>query len=287
MKSFFTKETLKDYALITLGTVMISIGIYFFKFPNNFSVGGISGISVVLAHYLPNLSAGTFLFIISQLLLILGFFEFGRSFGARTAYSSLLMSGLISVLEIVYPMASPLTNEPLLELIFAVAFPAVGSAILFNIQASNGGTEIVAMILKKKTSVNIGQCLLIVDFVITAAAFFAFGPETGLFSILGLIMRTVMVDMVLENIKVHKYFQIITSKPKIISDFIVTELHRGATELQGEGAFSHEDKTIIMTVITRGQAVKLRAFAKKVDPHCFILITNTSEIIGKGFRGGM
>ncbi len=287
MKSFFTKETLKDYALITLGTVMISIGIYFFKFPNNFSVGGISGISVVLAHYLPNLSAGTFLFIISQLLLILGFFEFGRSFGARTAYSSLLMSGLISVLEIVYPMASPLTNEPLLELIFAVAFPAVGSAILFNIQASNGGTEIVAMILKKKTSVNIGQCLLIVDFVITAAAFFAFGPETGLFSILGLIMRTVMVDMVLENIKVHKYFQIITSKPKIISNFIVTELHRGATELQGEGAFSHEDKTIIMTVITRGQAVKLRAFAKKVDPHCFILITNTSEIIGKGFRGGM
>ena len=279
------KQVVMDYALLTLATLIMSVGIYFFKFPNNFSTGGVSGISIILGAVVPNLSAGAFVFIINQALLLLGFLFLGKSFGFRTAYVSLLMSAIIWGLEILVPLSKPMTNEPLLELIFSVALPAIGSAMLFNMQASSGGTDIIAMLLKRKTSINIGNCLLIVDFLVTVAACAVFGMETGLFSVLGLALKSVIVDMVLENIKVHKCFQVITSKPDEIIQFIVEELHRGATRIKGEGAFTHEDKTVILTVVNRPQAVLLRKQAKQIDPSCFILITNTTEIIGKGFRG--
>ena len=278
-------QTIRDYLMLTLGTLLIALGVYFFKFPNHFSTGGVSGISIILAHYAPHLSAGAFVFIINQTLLLLGFLVFGRSFGVRTAYASLLLSGVTWALEYIAPMDQPMTSEPLLELLFAVGLPAVGSAILFNIQASSGGTDIVAMILRRKTNVNIGNCLLCVDFLITVAACVAFGMETGLFSMLGLILKSVIVDMVLENINTHKCFHIITAHPETIQDFIVKNLHRGATALQGEGVFTHEGRTVLLTVVNRHEAILLRKYIKAVDPTCFLLITNTGEIIGKGFRG--
>jgi len=281
------KETLKDYGMLTIGTLLIAIGVYFFKFPNNFSTGGVSGISIILGRYVPNITPGAFVFIINQALLIVGFAVFGKSFGVRTAYTSLVLSCATWGLEYLLPMSAPMTTQPLLELVFSVAFPAIGSAILFNMQASSGGTDIVAMILRKYTNLNIGNALLFVDFSITVAACFAFGIETGLFSMLGLMLKSVIVDMVLENIKVHKAFQIITDKRDEMIGFITKELGRGATEMHGEGAFTHENKTVILTVVNRYQAIKLRQFARQVDPHCFILITNTTEIIGKGFRGVM
>ena len=279
------KQVILDYTMLTLATLIMSAGIYFFKFPNHFSTGGVSGISIILGELVPSLSPGAFVFIINQALLLIGFLFLGKSFGIRTAYVSLLMSGVIWGLEALFPMTEPMTNEPLLELVFSVALPAIGSAILFNMQASSGGTDIIAMLLKRKTSINIGNCLLMVDFLITVAACAVFGMETGLFSILGLALKSVIVDMVLENIKVHKCFQVITSKPDEIIAFIVDELHRGATRIKGEGAFTHEDKTVILTVVNRPQAVLLRKQAKTIDPSCFILITNTTEILGKGFRG--
>ena len=277
----------RDYALLTLGSLLIAIGVYFFKFPNHFSTGGVSGLSIILNRYFPGISQATYMFVINQLLLLVGFAVFGRGFGVRTAYCSLVMSGAAWVLEALVPMKAPITTQPLMELIFAVTLPAIGSAILFNLESSSGGTDIVAMILRKYTSLNIGVSLFIGDFIITAMACVAFNMETGLFSILGLMIKAVVVDMVLENIKVHKCFQIITSNPAAIVHFIVDDLHRGATELAGEGAYTHENKTVILTVVNRAQAVKLRHFAKETDPSCFILITNTGEIIGKGFRGTM
>ncbi|MBQ2699710.1 MAG: YitT family protein [Clostridia bacterium] len=280
-----TQEKIKDFILLTFGTLCISIGVYFFKFPNNFSTGGVSGISVVLNQYIPNMSAGSLVFVINAALLLIGFLVFGKGFGLRTAYSSTLFSGAVWALERLAPMSAPMTSQPFMELIFAVALPAVGSAILFNIDASSGGTDIVAMLLRKYTSLDIGKSLMISDCLITVAACFAFGMETGLFSIMGLLIKSLLVDMVLENIKIAKCFHIITANPQPIQDYIVRELHRGATVLHGEGAFTHEDREVLLTVVSRAQAVHLRRFAKSVDPHSFILITSTSEIIGKGFRG--
>lgn len=277
----------QEYGMLTVGTLLISVGVYFFKFPNHFSTGGVSGLAVILGNAIPSITPGAMVFVINQALLLFGFCFFGRSFGMRTAYCSLLMSGMIWVLEFIIPMDKPMTNQPLLELIFSVALPAVGSAILFNLQGSSGGTDIIAMILKKKTSVDIGNALFCVDFLITVAACFVFGMETGLFSMLGLLIKATMTDMVLENIKIHKCFQIITTKADPIMEYIVQELGRGATRLEGVGAYTHENKEIILTVVNRSQAVRLRAFARQTDPYCFILITNTGEIIGKGFRGSM
>lgn len=270
---------------MTLGTLLLAAGVYFFKFPNNFSTGGVSGLAVILGRYFPTITPGDFVMVINVLLLLVGFAVFGRSFGVRTCYCSLLMSGFIWVMERVLPMSGPMTSQPLMELVFAVALPAVGSAILFNLEASSGGTDIIAMLLRKYTSLNIGNALMLSDCIITVMACVAFGMETGLFSILGLLMKSLLVDMVLENINTHKCFHIITAHPEKIEEYITQSLHRGATALQGEGVFTHEGRAVLLTVVSRREAVLLRRYVKSVDPTAFLLITNTGEIIGKGFRG--
>lgn len=279
------RKTVKEWLLLLLGTALTAAGVYFFKFPNNFSTGGVSGISVILGHYFPSATPGDFVMGINMALLLVGFLVFGKGFGIKTAVVSTLMSGIIWVLERVLPMDHPMTSQPLMELIFAVSLPAVGSAILFNLDASTGGTDIVAMVLRKFTSLNIGNALMISDSIITVMACVAFGMETGLFSILGLLMKSLLVDMVLENINTHKYFHIITTHPKEIEEYITRTLKRGATELHGEGAYTHEGRSILLTVMNRRQGILLRRYVRSVDPHAFVLIMNTGDIIGKGFRG--
>ena len=279
------KRGWQDLALLTLGDVIMVIGIYFFKYPNHFSTGGVSGISVILNHYIPSLSPGTIGLIVNLALLAVGFLLLGKEFSLRTAYVTVLQASLLRALEIVLPMTEPMTDQPMVELIFAVSLPAIGSAILFNIDASSGGTDIVAMVLRKHTSIEIGKALMASDLIITLMACVAFGMKIGLYSILGLVIKSLLVDMVLENIHTHKCFHIITAHPEMIENFITTELHRGATRVHGEGVYTHEGREVLLTVVNRRQAIQLRRFVKAEDPGAFLLITNTSEIIGKGFRG--
>lgn len=275
---------IKEFILLTVGILIMVVGIYFFKFPNNFSFGGVTGIAIVVSEYLP-VSRGVITTIINVALLIIGFLLLGKGFGIKTVYTSLLMSFGLSFLEKVCPMTHPLTDEVILELAFGIFLPAVGSALLFNIGASSGGTDIVAMILKKYTSINIGNALLLTDLVIVAATFFVFDIKTGLLSTLGLFVRSFMIDGVIENINLQKYFTVVCSDPEPICDFITLDLGRSATVCEGIGAFSHDKKYVIYTVMSRAQAVRLRSFIHIQDPSAFILISDTSEIIGKGFRG--
>ena len=279
------RKAVREWLYITFGVLIMSAGIYFFKFPNHFSTGGVTGIAVVLGHYLPGITPGTLVTIMNVALLILGFAVFGKSFGIRTVYASLLLSGTLELLEAVCPMTGPMTSQPLMELLFAVGLPAVGSAILFNLDASSGGTDILAMILRKYTSLHIGIALLCSDIVITVSACFAFGMETGLFSILGLLIKSLFVDVVMDNLKIQKCFQIITSVPEPIEQFITRNLRRGATRLSGDGVYTHEGKTVLLTVVSRHEAVLLRDFIRRNDPAAFMIITSSTEIIGKGFRG--
>ncbi len=277
--------TVREWLMITAGILITTAGVYFFKFPNHFSTGGVTGISIVLGHYVPSMTPGTFVTVINVFLLLIGFAVFGKSFGIRTVYASLLMSGMLRLLEIACPMQSPMTGQPLLELMFAVGLPAVGSAILFNVGASSGGTDIVAMILRKYTSLNIGIALLCSDTLITLSACAAFGMETGLFSVLGLIIKALFVDLVMDNLQVKKCFQIIITDPEPIEQYITQNLHRGATRLHGEGVYTHEGKTVLLTVVSRHEAVMLRNFIRRSDPDAFMIITSSTEIIGNGFRG--
>lgn len=276
---------IKEYLFITIGVELVVIGVYFFKFPNNFSIGGVTGIAIILSSIFGDaVSTGTIVLVINLILLVIGFFFVDRSFGTKTVYGSILMSLSLSLLEIIAPMNGPLTSEPMLELAFAVGLPAVGAAMLFNIGASTGGTDIIAMILKKYTSTDIGRSLFYTDLLLTLSAFLVFNIQTGLLSLLGLLIKSAGVDTVIENMNLHKYFTIICENPKPISDYILNTLHRSATICDAKGAFSEKERKIILTVMNRSQAVQLRRFIKQTEPEAFILITNTSEIVGRGFR---
>lgn len=277
------KSKLKNFSLLTISTLIMAVGIYFFKFTNNFTFGGITGIAVLVAKFLP-ISASDFSFVVNILLLIIGWIVLGKSFAEKTAYSTILLSVSLSLLERIYPMSHPLTNEPLLELIFAILLPALGSAILFNIGASSCGTDVIAMILKKYTSVDIGKGLMISDLIFTLAGFLVFNVKTGLYSLFGLIMRSALIDNFIESFNRSKYFHVVTSNATCICDFIQNDLQRGATIVNATGAFTGDDKYIILTVLSPSQAVKLRNFIKEHDPKAFLLVSNTSEIIGKGFH---
>lgn len=279
------KTKLKDYFLITIGVLLVVVGVYFFKFPNNFSTGGVTGFAIIFSKVFgDSISTGTIVLVVNAILIVFGYLFLGKSFGYRTVYGSILLSLSLSLLEIIAPMNGPLTTEPLLELSFAVILPAVGSALLFNIGASTGGTDIIAMLLKKYTNINIGSSLLLTDLLLTLATFLVFDLQTGFLSILGLFIKSTLVDTVIENLNLNKYFTIICEDPKPICDYILKNVHRSATIYDAKGAFSDKDKKIILTVMNRSQAMNLRRFIKEIDSEAFILITNTSEIIGRGFR---
>lgn len=281
-----TKQWLNDFFILNAGTLLTAVGSYFFKFPNNFSTGGVTGISVVMTHYFPGLSNGTIVSVINIALLIVGLLLLGKGFGFKTFYVTVAFSAMLKILEVIWPMTQPLTDQPFMELLLGVFLPAWGSALLFNIGSSTGGTDIIAMIVKKYFKCHIGRALLIVDFFITLLTFVAFGPETGLFSMVGLFIRSFAVDLFLENMNTYKYFTIITDKPQEIYSYITDVLHRGATVYQAEGLYKHTEKTVIMTAQGKKQALHLQDVIRQKDPHAFVLVTNTSEIIGNGFRGG-
>ncbi len=278
---------LTELFLMTLGTLLVTIGVYFFKFPNHFSTGGVSGLSIVVSKLVPGISTATFVLIINCVLLVVGFLAFGRGFSTKTVYCSLLLSFSLSALERFVPLTAPLTTQPMLELFFSVMLPAIGSAILFNIYASTGGTDILAMLLKRHTSLNIGNALLLTDVVIASSSLLVYGIEVGLFSLLGLLLKSQVVDLVIEGLNRSKFFTIVTAKPEEVCAYIVGELNRGATRYPAFGAYSGEARTVILCATNRMQAVRLRAFVRQTDQQAFIMITNTSEIIGKGFRGTM
>lgn len=273
-----------EYSLITLSIVLIMLGSHFFKFPNNFTFGGITGLSVVIGK-LAWVSPSTANMILNGVLLVLGFIFLGKGFGFKTIYSTILLSLGLSLLDKLCPVVQPLTKEPLLELVFAIILPALGSAILFNIGASSGGTDVIAMILRKHTSVNVGMALIWSDIIIVIGTLFAFDISTFLFSFLGMIMKSLVIDNVIESINLVKYLNVVCSNPQPICDFITLKLKRSATVCQAEGAYSHQKKYIVMTALKRSQAVLLRQYIKSEEPTAFITIMNTSEIFGKGFMG--
>lgn len=275
---------IKEYGILTGATLFMATGIYIFKFPNNFTFGGVTGIAVVLSA-VSGISAGIYTFIINMALLGLGFIFLGKGAGIKTVYVSTLLSVALALPDRIFPMDKPLTDQPILELVFAIAMPALSSAVLFNMGASSGGTDIIAVILKKYTSFNIGTSLLIVDLLITVTACFVFDIETGLYSFCGLFVKSLVIDGAIENINLCKYFTIVCSDPKPICEFIHTILGRGATMFKAQGTYSGRSEYVILTVMQRHQAVALRNFIKRTDPSAFMMITNSSEIIGKGFRG--
>ncbi len=286
--------SLKHFLIINIGILMTAVGIYFFKAPNGFATGGVSGIAIILAKLPLSLKLGItqsiYMLSINVILLILGVIILGKQCGFLTIYCSLMLSLENLMFEMLLPIeqlsgASTLTSQPLLELVYAVLLTGIGSALLFRYKASSGGTDIVALILKKYTHLNVSEALLLSDFFIALSTFFVYrSPMVGLYAMLGLFAKVFVIDDILDSMNLCKAFTIITTKPDEIDEYIVNELHHGATMYKGEGVYTHEEKQIIITVCRRSEALRLRRKVKEIDPSAFIIITKTSEIAGKGFR---
>ena len=279
----FSRDHLLWFLKLNLGLLLSAIGIHFFKTPNHFAFGGTSGLSIVLASLFPSLRVGDFMFLLNAALVIAGLICLGRKTMSATIYSSFALSFFVSLCERVYPMTAPFTNDTLLELCFGVVLPAAGGAIVFNLGASTGGTDIIAMILSKHTSLKIGKALLISDVAISVAAGFVFGMSTLLYCLLGLFAKSFVMDSLIESINLRKQVTIITENPEPIKEFILTELHRGATAQVAHGAYTDGEITVLFTVLSRHQAIQLRNFLHSAEPHAFLTIVNSSEVIGNGF----
>lgn len=284
LRTLFSREHLTYFIMLNLGLFVTAAGIHFFKSPNHFAMGGTSGISIVASTLFPALNVGDFMLLVNAALILFGLVFLGpRSMGI-TIYSSLALSLYVQALELLYPMPLPFTQDTFLELCFAVVLPAAGSAIVFNIGSSTGGTDILAMIVSRHTSLEIGKALLVCDFLIAASTLFVYDTRTGLYCILGLLAKAFLVDSVIEGINTRKKITIVSTHSEEILDFIMKRLRRSATVYDARGAYTHQSLQVITTIVGRRQAVELRNFIRKIDSKAFLSIVNSSETIGKGFR---
>lgn len=276
-------QQIKSFFIITISTIIMAIGVYFFKFPNNFCFGGVTGAAVVFAKILP-ISASSFSFVVNMALLVVGFAFLGKSFALRTTYATILLSGLLVVFERAFPLKEPLSNEPMLELIFAIALPAIASALLFYEGSSSGGTDVIAMIVKKYAHVDdIGIALFVTDLIMIIIACFVFDIKTALYSFVGLTVKSFLIDAIIENIMLRKSIMITCDDKDAICHFITGELQKGATIVEATGAYTNEKRYLIFTTLTRKQAAVLRSFIHQNKLHAFISMSSTSEVFGKGF----
>lgn len=267
---------------MSFAAILMACGTHFFKYPNSFVIGGVEGMSIITSMFVPfNRPQLTLFFNVA--LLVIGLFIFGKRFTLRTGYVAILNSLTALALERAFPLNGPLTDNKMLELIFTLLMSSVGSAILFNLAASSGGTDIIAMIMKKYTSLEVGKSLLVVDSVFTIASIKIFGIEIGLFSVLGLLMKGIFVDMIIGTMNTAKLFIIITSKTEEVGRFIKEDLNRSATIVDARGLFRGSNTSVFFCVTSNFEAAKFRSFIKNIDPYSFITILNTSSIIGKGW----
>lgn len=280
------KTVLKDYTMLSVGTFLTTVGLYVFAMPRQFVMGGVIGISIVLDPFLPSfITAGVLVTIMNMILLLIGFAFLGRDFGFKTVYTSIFLSGvgmLIEWLGTTYHLF-PLTDNLLLELILAVILPAVGTAIVFYYNGSGGGTDIVALIMKKYMRIEGGKALLCVDFLIMLVSY-TYSVEIGLLSTLGLFMKSLIVDKVTKNMLRSKYCIIVTTCPDEIGEYINKKLHRGATMWKGMGVYTHEEKHILLVVMNAKQIRQVRRDIMMIDSRAFTIVEDTSDVIGNGFR---
>lgn len=287
-----TLKTVRYWVVLNLGVLLLSFGIYMFEIPNNFLMGGVSGISIFLSNIIkaewstPDL----YIWVINVILGIIGFIFLGKGLGIKTVYCFLMYNIEVTLLTRLFPLSGPITGEAitLLEAIFAVIAAGIGQAIIFYCGATSGGTDIIAMIVKKYRKVNISFAIIAVDFVIAMLSFVpafgeGFGPKMGLICILGVTIRAFAIDGIIENIAKTKYVTIITSNPDIAAKIIINDLDRSYTKYKAEGGFTGNERTVIITVCQRSQAIHLKEKVLKEDPTAFTIITDANEIIGDGF----
>lgn len=271
----------KEYGIITLGVLIITMSFEFFFFPNNIASGGVSGLALVL-NKLFGLEPGIIMFICNAILFAIAFMFIGGNFGVKSMYAAFSLSGILSIIEKIGAPA-PLTTNLVLASIFGSALLALGSAFIFSQDASTGGTSITAKLLNKYCHMDMGKGILISDSIVILLAMYAFGIELGLFGLLSVYLTGNLIDKFINGAKSCKKVLIFTKKQQLVIDYITKDVDRGCTILKGQGGYSGEDSDVILTILDRREFLKLRKFMQENDPEAFITVSTANEVLGEGF----
>lgn len=277
------KNRVMEYALITLGAFMVAAGVYFFLVPSNLAVGGVSGLAIVLKAFFPDANIGVLSLMMNGILFIVGFWFIGVGFGGKTIYSSLAISFFLGIMEILHPMQQPFSDDLFLVLVMGVLVSGAGIAIVFNQNASTGGTDIIAKILNKYFKLSIGVGLFIADFFIVLAAGYVFGIEVFMYAFIGLILNGTMIDGMIEGFNTCVEVMIISRESEAIQTYVMDTMERGVTVYQATGGYTKEQKEVLLTVVGKREFVQLRKFIKQIDRSAFITTKKAHEILGEGF----
>lgn len=279
----FSKK-IKTFVMLNVGLFFVAVGIYYFLVPNNLAAGGVSGLAMIINQYLPSVPVGALMLAMNLVLFGVAIVLIGWEFVAKTIYSSFALSGMVWLLEVIYPINEPLVDDLMIQLIFGIIIGAVGMAIVFNLNSSTGGTDIIAKVLNKYFHIPIGKGVLAADFFITLFAGVTFGPEIGMYALFGVIINGFVIDFVIEGFNVVKQVVIITKKGDTIKQFIINKLERGATIYHAKGAYTYEDKEVITTIMSQKEFIRLRQFILENDPEAFMTVSNVHETLGEGFN---
>ena len=276
------KDNFKDFLLITIGILLVAISVVYFFEPNNIAAGGITGLAIVINHYIPFISIGPLVLIMDATLFVIALIVIGPKFGAKSIYCSFLLSTSMWVMQKFFPFT--ITNDLMLATIFGTLIAAAGMAIVFNANASSGGTDIIAKILNKFFHFNIGKSLLIVDFLVTLLGAITFGINIGLYGLLSVIVNGVVIDKIIAGFKVKSEITIISNRNKEISQYILNDLERGCTFIKGVGGFTGKDTSLLYTVLDRSEFIKLKNHISSIDKNAFITVGEVHEVMGEGFK---
>lgn len=272
-------KLIKKAIFIFIGAALMAVGLEIFLIPNNIIDGGIVGISIIVS-YFSSLPIGIFLILLNLPFLFLGYKQIGKTFALSTLYAVIIMAIGTYLLHPV----QPLTIDPLLAAVFGGIILGVGVGIVIRFGGSLDGTEIVAILVNKKTPFSVGEIVMFFNFFILGSAGFVFGWDRAMYSLIAYFIAFKMIDIVIEGIDDSKSVWIISEKSQDIGDALVSRLGRGVTYLHGEGGFTGGQKRVIFCVITRLEEAKLKSIVEEHDPAAFLAIGNIHDVKGGRFK---
>ena len=270
-------DIIKETVILTVAVAIIAAAVYFFLVPSHTSVSSISGLGIVLCNFVP-LPLSAITMILNVVLLIIGFFTCGREFGVKTVYTSVMLPLFLGLFEIIFPNFGSMTDSQELDVLCYVLVVSVGLSILFNRNASSGGLDIVAKIMNKYLHMELGKAMSLSGMCVALSAALGYDKKTVVLSILGTYFNGIVLDHFIFDHNIKRRVCIITKKEEELRQFIIHDLHSGATIYEAIGAYNMEKRHEIITIVDKGEYQKLMKFINQEDPKAFITVYNVSNM---------
>ncbi len=274
---------LKSFLTMLAGMFLISAAVYYIMMPANLVLGSLSGLVLVLVNFIP-LKVSALTFILNAVLLVCGYIFIGKEFGAKTVVTSLLLPVYLWVFEIVTPDVSSLSGNTVIDLACFMVVISMGQALLFNMNASSGGLDVVAKLLNKYLGFKIGESLTIAGFIIACTSIFVYDRETMVVSLIGTYIYGLVLDRYCDGFRIRKKVCILSVKYQEIQKYIVKELHRGATLYHAYGGMGLTERMEVVTILEKSEYGKLLAYIHQADPAAFVTVSTVNEVIGEWNR---